>query len=102
MERVNIQQARRFSLEGVQRQTLTELGDLTLVLLCFEAGQQDAERTAAGSTVYQVLEGEALVRAAGSTERLGKGKLLTVGAGTAHIVENAGGGLLVVLAMQAV
>ncbi len=102
MERVNIQQARRFSLEGVQRQTLTELGDLTLELLCFEAGQTDSERTAAGSTVYQVMEGEALVRAEGNTERLGKGKLLTVAAGTAHTVENAGGGLLVVLAMLAV
>lgn len=102
MERVNIQQARRFSLEEVQRQTLTELGDLTLELLCFEAGQSDGERVASGSTVYQVLEGEALVHADGSTERLGKGRLLTLTAGTAHTVENAGGGLLVVLATRAV
>lgn len=101
MERVNIQEARRFSLEGVQRQTLTELGDLTLELLCFEAGQSDVESTSAGSTVYQVLEGEALIRASSGTQRLGKGKLLTVKAGTAHTLENAGGGLLVVLATRA-
>jgi mannose-6-phosphate isomerase-like protein (cupin superfamily) len=33
--------------------------------------------------------------------RVGKGKLLTIDAGTAHALENAGGGLLVVMSARA-
>ncbi len=101
MKKVSIQDARKFSLSSVQVQPLVEAGDLTSELLCFEAGQSADPRKFDGTTVYQVLEGEALVTAAATKERLGKGRLLSVDAATEHRVENAGGGLLVVLAIRA-
>lgn len=98
MNTITIGDARRFSLAGVQHHDLVEQDDLRVTMFCFEAGQLDDMRDLDHSAVYQVLEGEALVRAGDETERLGKGKLLTVPAGTEHRLENAGGGLLVVLA----
>lgn len=100
MKVVSIQESRKFSLDEVQVRPLLEREDLNAELLCFEAGQQAAPRTFERTVVYQVLEGEALVSAGGSRERLGKGRLLTVDAGVEHNVENAGGGLLVVLAIR--
>ena len=100
MKLVTISSARRFSLDKVQRSELITQGAVRFELLCFEAGQAD-DQSGGGHTVYQVLEGEALVRIAGKTERLGKGKLLGTAAGEAHRIENAGGGLLVVLAASA-
>jgi mannose-6-phosphate isomerase-like protein (cupin superfamily) len=41
------------------------------------------------------------VRGGPETTRLGKGTLLTVPAGVSHTLENAGGGLLVVMATGA-
>ncbi|MBX3142312.1 MAG: hypothetical protein KF813_01040 [Trueperaceae bacterium] len=96
MNVVNISAARRFSLESVQRKELAAAGELRCELLCFEAGQIESQ-PAVNDAVYQVLEGEALFRRSGQTERLGKGKLLVAGAGDALTIENAGGGLLVVL-----
>ncbi len=101
MKTVTIADARRFSLEGVQRRSLIDEGDLKVELVCFEAGQGEEKRSLGASVVYQVLEGEALVRSGGATSRLGKGKLMSLPAGTEHALENAGGGLLVVLATQA-
>lgn len=100
MNIVTINDARRFSLDGVQKRDLVEDDHLRVTLLCFEAGQRDEEQTFGASCVYQVLEGEALVRHAGGSDRVGKGKLTTVPAGTRHHLENAGGGLLVVLAVH--
>jgi quercetin dioxygenase-like cupin family protein len=102
VKKVSINDARKFSLERVQVTPLLEHGGLATELLCFEAGQQLAARTFSGAVNYPVLEGEALVGAAGERERLGKGRLLSVPAGAEHVVENAGGGLLVVLATRAV
>jgi mannose-6-phosphate isomerase-like protein (cupin superfamily) len=96
-----INEARKFSLDGIQKNQLLSTDDLELVLLCFEAGQRDEERVHRTSSVYQVLEGEALIYQGGERERLGKGKLLSVPGGTAHVLENAGGGLLVILATRA-
>lgn len=101
MKRVSIQEARRFSLEGVQRSTLVEEAGLKAELLCFEAGQRAEPQSHPGGVIYQVLEGEALVTAGGATERLGKGRLLSLEGGAEHTVENAGGGLLVVLSTRA-
>jgi quercetin dioxygenase-like cupin family protein len=98
---VTISDARRFSLVGVQRRPLISQDGLTVELVCFEAGQAEDVRSASASVVYQVLEGEALVRVDDATLRLGKGKLLSIEAGKGHALENAGGGLLVVLATQA-
>ncbi|HEX7005300.1 MAG TPA: cupin domain-containing protein [Trueperaceae bacterium] len=101
MKTASIGEARRFSLEGVEKVGLLDAGDLQVSLLCFEAGQRDEELVHHAGSVYQVLEGEALVNADGDRERLGKGKVLAVGAGVPHVLENAGGGLLVVLVTRA-
>lgn len=102
MKKVSINDARKFSLERVQVTPLMEQDHLATELLCFEAGQSLEPRTYDKAVNYQVLEGEALVGAGESRERLGKGRLLNVSGGTAHTIENAGGGLLVVLATRAV
>jgi quercetin dioxygenase-like cupin family protein len=101
METVSISKARKFSLKEVSKHDLVT-GDIRVRLLCFEAGQRDEENRPDYDVVYQVLEGEALVRVGDDTGRLGKGKLLHIGAGTAHLLENAGGGLLVVMATSRV
>lgn len=101
MKKVGIQEARKFSLSQVQVQPLVEQQDLTCELMCFEAGQGAEGGTHAGSSIYQVLEGEALISSVDARERLGKGRLVTVPGGVEHKVENAGGGLLVVLATRA-
>lgn len=98
---VTISDARQFSLSHIQRNALIETDDLEVVLLCFEAGQRDDERSHAGTCLYQVLEGEALVRQGEHSQRLGKNKLLAMPADTPHLLENAGGGLLVVMATRA-
>lgn len=101
MELISLSDARRFSLTQIERRELVGASDLQVEMLCFEAGQRGEEHSYPRTTVYQVLEGEALVRAAGENRRLGKGKLLSVDPETAHRLENAGGGLLVMLASRA-
>jgi quercetin dioxygenase-like cupin family protein len=97
---VTISDARRFSLDDVQRSTLLREADVAVELLCFEAGQRDEEEQRDATSLYQVLEGEALLQIEGERHRLGKGKIASVPAGRAHVLENAGGGLLVVLATR--
>jgi quercetin dioxygenase-like cupin family protein len=98
MTTVTISDARRFSLQSVQETELISSGDLTVTLFCFEAGQQADEVTQGGSALYQVLEGELLLRRGDVSQRVGKGKLVAMPGGTTHLLENAGGGLLVVMA----
>ena len=98
MKTVTIGDARSFSLEHIQKNDLVSTGDLQVRLLCFEAGQRDDERSLSTGVVYQVLEGELLVRSADDRHRVGKGKVMAVPAGSSHVLENAGGGLLVVMA----
>ena len=100
MNAISISDARRFSLAAVQRNVLAELPGLTLEVLGFEAGQRLESSALERPCAYQVLEGEALVRHGDAVVRLGKGKVLPVPAGTDHALENAGGGLLVVLATR--
>jgi len=98
---VTIADARRFSLATVQQQELVAGGDLSVTLLCFEAGQKDDDHSYPTSCLYQVLEGEVLLRHDQGSDRVGTGKLVSVPAGARHHLENAGGGLLVVLATHA-
>lgn len=100
MHVTTIAEARRFSLARVERRALITGPDLRIELVCFEAGQREEALEYATSSVYQVLEGEALVRAGDQVVRLGRGKVLQVEAGTPHALENAGGGLLVVQATR--
>ncbi|MEX2542429.1 MAG: cupin domain-containing protein [Trueperaceae bacterium] len=100
MKTAVINDARKFSLEGIRKNELLQTDDLDVSLLCFEAGQRDEESVHDSSSLYQVLEGEALIHQGGDRERLGKGKVVAVPAGLPHILENAGGGLLVVLAAR--
>lgn len=101
MKITTISDARRFSLDSVQRRQLETVAGVSAELICFEAGQAEPVRTATGAVTYQVLEGEAMLRSGGTTSRLGKGKLASVTGGSEHTLENAGGGLLVVLAISA-
>lgn len=101
MNTVTISEARRFSLQQMQRRELASHPDLGVELLCFEAGQSETGLNPTGTVIYQVLEGEALLRSHGERVRLGKGKLTSLSAGEEHAIENAGGGLLVVLATAA-
>ncbi len=101
MQVITIADARRFSLARVERRSLVDAPDLRVELVCFEAGQREDELDHAATVSYQVLEGEALVRAGEELVRLGKGRLLRVDPGTVHTLENAGGGLLVVLSTRA-
>ena len=102
MQTVTISDARSFSLRDVQRRDLVRSDDLHVQLLCFEAGQRDADVTVDHDRLYQVLEGEVIVRGEDTPRRLGKGTLLCVPSGTTHTLENAGGGLLVVMATSTV
>lgn len=102
MDTVTISDARQFSLKRIQHQDLVKTDDLHIQLICFEAGQRDQEISHNKTCVYQVLEGELLIREADISKRLGKGKLLTVPANRKHTLENAGGGLLTVMMTQAV
>lgn len=97
---VTIADARRFSLDEVQRGMLLREDDLEAELLCFEAGQLGEEHDRQGTSLYQVLEGEALLRIGDERHRVGKGKLVSLGGEEPHTIENAGGGLLVVLATR--
>lgn len=97
MRTASISKAREFSLDGVRRNSLLQTNDMEVELLCFEAGQRDDEQLRSSTSLYQVLEGEALVYQGDERERVGKGKLLAVPTGEPHVIENAGGGLLVVL-----
>lgn len=97
MQTHSIADARHFSLREVQRRTLVEHDGLVVELLCFEAGQRLEEAPDPSACVYQVLEGEALVREPNGTTRLRKGVLGSLAAGAEHTLENAGGGLLVVM-----
>ena len=101
MQLITIADARRFSLARVERRPLVDAPDQRIELVCFEAGQREEELDYAATVSYQVLEGEALVRAGDELVRLGKGRLLRVDPGTVHTLENAGGGLLVVLSTRA-
>lgn len=93
--------ARRFSGTEVQRAELWQEAGLAAELWCFEAGQRLEVDAPQGPRSYQVLEGEALLDAGGARHRLGKGRLAGLTADEAHALENAGGGLLVVLATRA-
>ncbi len=101
MDTITISDARRFSLGSVQYSDLVKTKDLHVKLICFEAGQRDQEVNHDKTCVYQVLEGELLIKQDDVSKRLGKGKLLTMAANAKHGLENAGGGLLVVMATKA-
>jgi quercetin dioxygenase-like cupin family protein len=102
MDTITISDARQFSLKSIQRSDLVKSKDLQIELICFEAGQRDKDSSYDKTCVYQVLEGELLLKQEDVSKRLGKGKLLTVPAGSKHVLENAGGGLLVVMATRAI
>ena len=97
MKTATIGDARSFSLGSIQKNDLVATEDLAVRLFCFEAGQRDDEATLSTSVIYQVLEGEALLRMRDGRTRLGKGEVLALSAETSHVLENAGGGLLVVM-----
>lgn len=100
MNIVNIAAKRRFSLDEVQAVPVASEADVTVELLCFEAGQRTEEISATGTVVYHVIEGEVIIRSQGERDQAGSGKLLTITGGEGHQLENAGGGLLTVMAIR--
>src|SRR5690554_7909266 len=90
MKKLNPLANRRFSLTGVQTVPVVTEGDFRLELLCFEAGQSITNLQHTGTAVYQVIEGEAIVRSGNGREDVGSGRLLTVNSGLEHSIENAG------------
>jgi mannose-6-phosphate isomerase-like protein (cupin superfamily) len=100
MQPIALSTARHFSLARVERRPLVAAADLQIDLVCFEAGQREPLMAYDHTVVYQALEGEALVRVADTVVRLSSGRLLPVDAGVEHSLENAGGGLLVVMATR--
>lgn len=101
MQPIALSTARHFSLSRVERRPLVTAGDLHMELVCFEAGQREELLTYPNTVVYQAIEGEALLRVGEMVVRLSSGRLLPVDAGVEHGLENAGGGLLVVMATRA-
>lgn len=97
MKAVTFTSRRSFSLDSVQTVPLVAESDLVMDLLCFEAGQKTEEFRNNGTTVYQVIEGEVIVRSGDGREQAGAGRLLSVATGVPHTAENAGGGLLTLL-----
>jgi quercetin dioxygenase-like cupin family protein len=100
MDTITLSDARQFSLQSIQHSDLVKTKDLHIELICFEAGQRGKDISHDMTCVYQVLEGELLLRYDDISKRLGKGKLLTLSAGQKHTLENAGGGLLTVMATK--
>lgn len=101
MKKVNISSRRKFSLDSVQTVPVVTAPGLELELLCFEAGQRTGDIRNQFTVSYQVLEGELIVRSESSREQAGSGSLITVNPDSEHTLENAGGGLLSVLAIRA-
>jgi quercetin dioxygenase-like cupin family protein len=100
MQPIALSTARHFSLARVERRPLVAAPDLHIELVCFEAGQREPVLRYDQTVVYQALEGEALVRVGDTVVRLSSGRLLPVAAGIEHSLENAGGGLLAVMATR--
>lgn len=90
-----ISAGRRFSLKAPIREILLEGEELVVYAMYFEAGQ--TLLASDGEASYQVLEGDALFRDPHSIERVSKGQILI---GAPSSIENAGGGLLVVLEIR--
>jgi hypothetical protein len=78
------------------REPLLDGATLAVAVLHLEAGQ--SHRPEPGEAAYQVLEGDAAFRSGGASETARKGSVLV---GEPEVIENLGGGLLVILETRA-
>ena len=92
MQKRSISEGRKFSLKNPIRETLVQGEHVATYRLCFEGGQ--AYNPEPGEASYQVLEGDALFMDHNGPARARKGEMVL---GAPHEIENAGGGLLVIL-----
>ena len=92
MQKRSITEGRKFSLKQALREPLLQGEAVSAYRLFFEGGQ--AFNPEPGEASYQVLEGDALFMDHNGPARARKGEVIV---GRPHEIENAGGGLLVIL-----
>jgi len=96
MDVVNAIAKVRFSSARPQRIQLYKEPELTMELLCMEAGQ--GATVTSGRWAYYVVTGTAAVNDGEKSEQLPTGQLAVVNPPRKHTITNAGEGRLVVLA----
>ena len=96
MQKRSLIDARKFSLKAAVREPMLEGGRVSLHSLYFEGGQSFTPQP--GEASYQILEGDAAFTGPEGTERARKGHVLV---GEVDLIENLGGGLLVILETRA-
>ncbi len=92
MEKRSLSEGRRFSLKAPVREVMLEGSSIAVHGLYFEGGQQLT--LPPGEASFQVLEGDAAFTGSEGTERARKGNIVM---GEVNLIENLGGGLLVIL-----
>jgi quercetin dioxygenase-like cupin family protein len=98
MEIRTVLDARRFSLEKMQKVNLFSTTELFLDLYCFEPGQaQKVHVHEKSSKYYVVLEGQARFEVGGEAKSLGPGQAVLARAGEPHGVQNQTDDRLVLL-----
>ena len=92
MQKRSLSEGRKFSLKAAVREPMLEGSGISLHSLYFEGGQSLTPEPSEAS--YQILEGDAAFTGPQGTERARKGQILL---GEVGLIENLGGGLLVIL-----
>jgi hypothetical protein len=96
VQKRSLSESRKFSLKAPVREAMLEGSRVSVHGLYFEGGQSLS--TEPGEASYQVLEGDAAFTGPHGTERARKGNILV---GEVQLIENLGGGLLVILETRA-
>lgn len=96
MQKRSLSEGRKFSLKSAVREAMLEGSRLSVHSLYFEGGQSLSPES--GEASYQILEGDAAFTGPAGTERARKGNLVV---GEVSLIENLGGGLLVILETRA-
>jgi hypothetical protein len=96
VEKRSLSDGRKFSLKAPVREVMLEGSSMAVHGLYFEGGQQLT--LPPGEASYQILEGDAAFTGPHGTERARKGNIVV---GEVNLIENLGGGLLVILETRA-
>lgn len=92
VQKRSLSEGRKFSLKAAVQEPMLEGSHLSLRTLYFEGGQSLTPQP--GEASYQILEGDAVFSGPQGTERARKGHVVL---GEVGLIENLGGGLLVIL-----
>jgi hypothetical protein len=96
VQKRSLSEGRKFSLKAPVREAMLEGSRVSVHGLYFEGGQNLT--TESGEASYQILEGDAAFTGPQGTERARKGHIVV---GEVNLIENLGGGLLVILETRA-